>query len=354
MKVKAFQDYLQKQKIGYTIILNTSMSKKDPNLFYFTQIDIDLGAIVIPVKGNPVLFIPGFEYERIKKQTRFEVKNPDSIFEGIKKKFGNRKKIGINSKYFTLAEKEAAKKRLRGRFIDISQKLADLRITKTAEEIEKIRKACKITTKIINELIAKLPKLKSEQAVHDFIEEKTKKAGCEFSFKPIIASGKNAYYPHHTPSNKLLKGFLVVDSGVIFKGYCSDMTRTVYLGKPNKKETEIYNKLLELQKKAIGMVKPGKDYNEIEEWVEEKLGKLKKYFIHSLGHSLGIEVHDVTSKKKYNKLILEPGMVVTVEPGIYIKNKFGMRIEDDVLVTKNGCEILTKTPKKLISIPVKV
>ena len=87
--------------------------------------------------------------------------------------------------------------------------------------------------------------------------------------------------------------------------------------------------------------------------MEEKLGKLKKHFIHSLGHSLGIEVHDVTSKKKYEKLILEPGMVITIEPGIYIKNKLGMRIEDDVLVTKKGCEILTKTPKKLISIPVK-
>ena len=321
MKVKELQEHLRKQKIGYAVLLNTAYSKKDPNLFYFAQADIDFGALVIPAKGRPALFIPGFEYERVKGLTKIPVIPPKSTFGDIKKRFGNPKKIGINAQYFSLAEKKWARKKLKGKFVDISQALADLRITKTPGEIKKIKNVCKITTNIINSLIKKLRTLKSEKVIHDFIEQKNRDFGCEFSFKPIIASGKNAYYPHHTPTNKLLKGFLVVDSGVKFDGYCSDMTRTFYIGTPSKKEKELYDRLLDLQKKAIKMVKPGREYDEIEEWVRKELGKLDRHFIHSLGHQLGIEVHDAISKKKYNKLILEPGMVVTIEPGVYIKKK---------------------------------
>jgi len=353
MKIKKLQEYLRKNKIGYAILLNTAFSKKDPNLFYFSQTDVDFGAMVIPQKGRPTLFIPGFEYERIKGLTKFAVKKPKSTFADIKKQFGNPKKIGINADYFSLAEKKWVRKNLKGGFVDLSQEFADLRITKKKEEIKKIKKACKITTSIINSLIKNLKKIKSEQKIYNFIEYYTRKAGCTFSFEPIIASGKNAYYPHHVPTNKLHKGFLVMDSGVIYQGYCSDMTRTVFIGKPSEKEKKLYNNLLDIQQKAIKMVKPGQDFDKIEDWVREELGKLDRHFIHSLGHQLGIEVHDAISKKKYNKLILEPGMVVTIEPGIYIKGKLGIRIEDDVLVTKNGREVLTKTPKHLISIPVK-
>ncbi len=353
MKVRELQTVLRKKKIGYAVLLNTSFTKKDPNIFYFAQADIDFGALVIPAKGKPALFIPGFEYERIKKTTKLAVKKPTSTFKDIKKQFGNPKRIAINAAYFSLAEKKWARKSLKGSFVDISQDLADLRIIKKPEEVKHIRKACQITTSIINDLIKKLKGMKSEQQIYNYIEYHTRKKGCTFSFEPIIASGKNAYYPHHIPTSKLYKGFLVMDSGVRYKGYCSDMTRTVYLGTPTKKERDLYNKLLDLQKKAIAMVKPGQSYDAIEAFVRAELGKLDKYFVHSLGHQLGIEVHDAISKKNYRNLILKPGMVVTVEPGVYIKNKLGIRIEDDVVVTATGHAVLTKTPKQLISIPVK-
>ena len=167
------------------------------------------------------------------------------------------------------------------------------------------------------------------------------------AFKTIVASGKNSSFPHHTTKNKKLqRGFCIIDYGVRYKGYCSDTTRTVYLGKPSKKEVEIYNKVLQVQKDAIFMLEPGKTCGEIDASVRKVLGDR---FTHGLGHGVGIEIHEMPSFQPDSKHVLENNMVFTIEPGVYYESIYGIRIEDTVLL-KGKAVCLTKAPKGLLRI----
>ncbi len=163
------------------------------------------------------------------------------------------------------------------------------------------------------------------------------------AFDPIVASGSNSRNAHHDNSGILKKGFLVLDLGFTYKGYCSDMTRTFYIGTPSEEEESQYYKVLKSQEKALEMVKASVSFQKIEEKVRDFLGDDNEYFIHSLGHGLGVDVHE----KPFKSDILKTNQVITIEPGIYKKQ--GVRIED-VLIVKNKAEILTKTPKKLINL----
>ena len=147
-------------------------------------------------------------------------------------------------------------------------------------------------------------------------------------------------------SKKISKGFVVLDFGVIYKCYCSDITRTVYVGKPNVKEVYTYDKVLRVQEECINMLKPGGKCSDVFDYSNKQLGKK---FTHGLGHDIGLEIHELPNLKPKTNEVLKPGMVVTVEPGLYLK-EFGIRIEDDVLITKIGYKILTKTKKELITI----
>ena len=147
----------------------------------------------------------------------------------------------------------------------------------------------------------------------------------------------------------LRKGFCVIDFGVKYNGYCSDMTRTVFIGKPTKKDRELYDLLLQAQEECVAMVKSGIVAKDIDSHARKVLGKYSKYFIHGLGHQLGIEIHE-NSKRGINKrgnFKLKEGMVITIEPGIYLPRRGGVRIEDDVLINESGLESLTDLPRKL-------
>ena len=166
----------------------------------------------------------------------------------------------------------------------------------------------------------------------------------------IVASGSNASSPHHKPSNaKIKKGFCVIDFGVKYRGYCSDITRTVYAGRPSLKEKEIYNSLLKIQEEAINLAKNNKKCSELYDFVNESLGKYKKYFTHGLGHGVGVEIHEMPNLTLNSKDRIKDGMAFTIEPGIYISGKFGIRIEDTILF-KNRPIALTKTSKDLLII----
>lgn len=351
MKLDQFRRYLAKNRIDFAIFLNTGPMKKDPCLLYFAETDVDCGCLVIPQKARPFLLIPGFDYYRIKKISKLKVLlSRKGLFATLKKRFPKAKKIGINANYFSIAENKKLRKHFKCRTKDISQAVAKLRVVKTKEEIAIIKKACRITDRIMQKFMAaaRRKKFRTEKQILLFIESEIKKAGCSFSFDPIIASGKNAYFPHHLAKDELNKGFCIVDFGIKYKNYCTDITRTIYFGKPSQREVELYNKVLEAQKAAITTLRAGADFKKPETAARKTLGAHKKHFIHAIGHSLGIEIHDTIPAKQASYL---SGMVVTIEPGIYIKNKLGIRIEDDLLVTEKGAEILTRTTKKLITIP---
>jgi Xaa-Pro aminopeptidase len=194
-----------------------------------------------------------------------------------------------------------------------------------------------------------------EQDLAAEIEFRFKKYGSSAPFfETIVASGKRSALPHGVASSKRIeKGDLVtLDMGAVYDGYTADLTRTVVVGKANKKQKEVYNIVLKAQKEAISKVKPkikACDLDKVARDIIKRAG-YDKYFGHGLGHGIGGLIHDSPLINPRNQQLLETGMVITIEPGIYIPNWGGVRIEDDVVITKKGCEILTKAEKKLLEL----
>ncbi len=216
-------------------------------------------------------------------------------------------------------------------------------------EIKNITKSCLIASRILTKCIKNIKKFKNELEVAQFLKKEAKKNKCTLAFKPIVAIANNASIIHHKPTNrKLKKGFLILDFGVKYKGYCSDMTRTIYIGNPTKREKRLYNLVLKTQLLAIKKIKVGMKACEVYNIAVKRLGNYKKYFKHRLGHGVGKRIHESPSLGPKNKRRIKDNIILTIEPGIYFKKKFGIRIEDTVLLKNNKVKILTKVPKKLI------
>ncbi len=174
------------------------------------------------------------------------------------------------------------------------------------------------------------------------------------SFKTIVAAGRRSALPHRRASSEPIpkRGFVVVDSGVILRGYCSDMTRTVHMGSVSREQRRWYEAVLEAQLAGIGAVAPGKAVAEVDQAARRVLRKagLDRYFTHSTGHGVGLEIHEPPRLANQQSERLEPGMVITIEPGVYVPGKGGIRIEDMVVVTGSGSRVLTPVTKQLIEV----
>ncbi len=345
MKIREFKNYLQKNKISLAFL-----NHDDPNLAYFTQIKPSFAFFLITPKLATLYLTKLDKFPKIKGVS---VKN---FPKDWKKKFSkkNVSKIGVNKESLTISYKEKLKKIFpKAKFVDISPKLKELRLQKTPLEISYLSKACQITSLAYLSLLQELQKntLKTEQDVAFYLERFFQKKGGEVAFPTIVAMGKNAAIPHHVTSNtKLKKGFLLIDFGAKYKNYCADMSRVIYLGTPSKKEENMYDLLLKSQLAAIKAIEENKSYSELDNLVRTKLGNYDKNFVHSLGHGIGLEVHEnpVFSNKKHKVLQNVP---FTIEPGLYFPGKYGLRIEDTILY--NGkIKILTKASKKLISLKI--
>ncbi len=224
-----------------------------------------------------------------------------------------------------------------------------------SEKARAITKACRKADYIFTKFLKKAKKgsFKTEIEIEKFISSKIREFGLKKSFPTIVAFGKNAVEWHHKPKNtRLKKGFCVIDFGVRVKGYCSDLTRTVYFGKAAEKEKKVYEKVLKANKECIKLIKPNTDGNAIYLHAKKTLGKFAKYFGHGLGHGLTKKIHSKPFLSKRKGETLKQGDIITIEPGIYMPKKFGIRIEDDILVLKNGHKVLTKSEKKLIELPI--
>ena len=345
MKLRELQQELQKKRLDAALFVQQEY-KEDDTIFYLLQIHMYQGALVVPARGQPTLFVPGFEYGRIKRAA--PVKTIQGGIRRVPHELGRKKNIAVNGDVFSMREKKA----VAGKSLtDISEFIAQLRMRKTPKETKLLKQACNIGCEIVNDCIAKLHKFKTEHETARYLMQKTAAAGCELSFPPIVATGANAATPHYVPHGKMHKGFCVIDFGVRYRGYCSDMTRTPFLGKPTEKDKQNYELLLKVQKNALKKLKPSADYKDIDNQARKELGKQGKYFIHRLGHSVGIRVHDITPRSMNKKAIMQEGMVWTIEPGIYVPGKYGMRIEDTAVVTEDGNRPLTaKTPKEFKAI----
>ena len=356
MKIKEFKQILQKKNAELAIFYSPDSSKANPNMFYLSGYS-GLGALVIPQEQIPFLIAPDMELQRAKKSMIKKVYSMEKkrFFESassiIKKNRLKIKNIAIDKNNFTLNSYKHFKKQFKkSKVKDISLDCMKLREIKTENEMQILKKSCGYADNIIQKAIRNFKSFKTESEVAAFLEYETKKLGLELSFNPIVASGSNGSMPHYEPSNiKIKNGFCVIDFGVKYKGYCSDITRTIYAGKPSNKEIEIYNLLLSAQKNTISQIKENKKCSELYDFVIANLGKYKNNFIHGLGHGVGVEIHEMPNLTLNSKDRIKNNMVFTIEPGIYFPKRFGIRIEDTVLF-KNKTNVLTKTSKDLLII----
>ena len=226
---------------------------------------------------------------------------------------------------------------------------------KDAEELSRLREAARLGSQVMEHAIKTARVGMAENELAAKIEFQMRKLGAEGpSFQTIVASGARAALPHGRASSKRLKekDLVVLDLGVILRGYCSDLTRTVHVGRASPEVRDWYGAVLEAQTAARKAVRAGIAASEVDGAVRSVLraANLERYFIHSTGHGLGIEVHERPSLRMNQKAPLKAGSVVTIEPGIYLPGRGGIRIEDDVLVLAGGSETLTSAPRDLIEV----
>jgi Xaa-Pro aminopeptidase len=270
--------------------------------------------------------------------------------------FAKGAKVGFEAEFVSISLLEKLKEILPNvDFKPTTGLIESLSIVKDSEEIRRVKKAVRIADSAFAEILDELRPGVAECDIALEIEYKMRKLGAEnVSFETIVASGQRSAMPHGRASTKRLhKGdFVTIDFGCLYKGYASDITRTVVLGKATEKQKKIYNIVLSAQKAACRAVKPGASCNRVDGVARDMIMKagFGDNFGHGLGHGVGMLVHDRPVLNPQSSDVLKPGMIVTIEPGIYISNWGGVRIEDDVLVTSNGGQILSKSPKDLLEL----
>ena len=229
------------------------------------------------------------------------------------------------------------------------------RMIKDADEIAALRRAVLLGSALFDSALETIRPGVKETEVAARMEFKARQSGSEgMSFETIIASGQRSALPHGRASAAAIpaNAFVVCDFGVILNGYCSDMTRTVYVGRPPEQARDFYQAVREAQQAALEAVRPGVAVGEVDRAARKLLKKagLGRYFTHSTGHGVGIEIHEPPRIATGEGEVLQAGMVITIEPGAYVPGRWGVRIEDMVVVTEQGVEVLTLTTKDLVSV----
>ena len=333
------------------------------NLRYFTGFTGTTGIALVTKKGK--YFLADFRY--VAQANKEVIPNGFEVIE-IERPASNKileifndegiKRVGIEDETLTVAIFNEFKTKFKGvDLVEIGDAFTRIRMIKTEEELEKIRIACDISDKAFEKILPMIKVGVVESDIRRELEYEMIKLGAEgISFTTIVASNERSALPHGVASDKKIEreGFVTLDFGCVYKGYASDMTRTIYIGDtPTEKHLEIYNTVLEAQLKAIDAVKEGVSTRYLDKIARDHISS-KGYgneFGHGLGHGLGMRGHELPFlSPKAEDFILKENMVITIEPGIYIDGFGGVRIEDDVIVTKDGCEILNKTEKKLLII----
>lgn len=346
-RVHTLQDALAKKKIDAALVINTTI--KDPNMLYFTDLELEYSFLLIPRKGEAVFLVSALEYERAKRYAPFSAvisyKNPLSEIKNLLK---GKKALGINEQYVTLSMYKALQKELRAySFKPLQDICRSLRMIKSPEEIQLLSHAAALADGIFETLCLELKsnrkRFVTEIDVADFIAVEAKKRCTVVSFETIVASGKNAALPHYVPQPlRLQNGFCVLDFGVRYKNYISDISRTIYFGKPSAEEQRAYKKVKDANERAFAAVALKKKFSAI-----DAISRKEIDYPHSLGHGIGIEVHEAPNVGPKSKDTIQENMCFTIEPGQYVPEQFGIRIEDDVWMTKTGLVLLTKSSKEL-------
>ena len=360
-RVKNIYNNLEKN-LDIILIKNSTEPFVDNNFFYVTGLEKGLfeGSVAVLFSDGKIDHIVSeLEAESAKKvNDTIKIYRSEKDFkELLKDSVSASKQIGLN--FSGILYKDYIKfKNLfpESEFVDVSNSFEKARLIKDENEINKIKKACKIVDKVIE----KIPQI-VHNGMYEFelaaeIDYMMQKMGADkTAFETISSFGKNSAEPHYTHGDtKLNPGdFVLCDFGACFKKYNSDITRTFVFGTASEKQKDMYQTVIEAQKIGLDSIKQKLKANGVHNAVNSYINstKYKGRFIHSTGHTLGLSVHDGVARLSSGcEIELKENMIFTVEPGIYIPELGGVRIEDDVLITKDGIEILTNSPKQLIEI----
>jgi Xaa-Pro aminopeptidase len=332
-----------------------------PNVRYLCGFTGSSAALVLAPSGS-VLFTDG----RYTEQARAEVVGArvaivrksalSAAAEWLRGRAGrNKLVIAIESDHLTVAARVLLMRTLssRVRLRHTAAAVERLRMVKDQEELERLRAAARLGASLFDVALGQARPGATEVSLAAEMEFAARRAGAEaMSFPTIVAAGPRSALPHAHPSpNKVpRRGFVLFDFGVILAGYCSDMTRTVCVGRPSAEARRLYQAVLEAQLAALAAVRPGVAVGKVDRAARDVLrgAGLARYFTHSTGHGVGLEIHEAPRVAAGQQERLQPGMVITVEPGVYLAKRGGVRIEDTVVVTGSGCEVLTSTSKELI------
>ena len=262
-------------------------------------------------------------------------------------------KLGYEEGYMTVAELRSFETNLHATLIPMGDQISSFRSVKEAWELERIRKAQEITDQAFSEVVTRIKTGMTEKQLQaELIYCLYKNGGEGLSFDPIVVSGPNTSLPHGVATDRVIRegDFITMDFGAIYGGYCADMTRTVAVGYATEEMEKVYNTVLAAQQAGIAITKAGVTGKEIDGAARQLItdAGYGQYFGHGSGHCIGMECHEMPACSPSGQRAMEVNMVSSAEPGIYLPGKFGVRIEDLVIITENGCENITKSPKNLM------
>jgi len=364
LRLQKLRKLLKEQNLDAILIASL------PNIIYFTNFSafttIDRDAYLLITKNKQYIFTHGIYKEVVEKQvSHFElisIQRENPIGLAVKKLVAEQKinKLGFEAFDLRVNEYDRLVTFINKKILVPTDLVHQLRLIKTPDEIRSIKDACKLGDKAYSHMLKNLRTGITEKKLAFDLEFFIKNHGADISFPPIVAFGSNASMIHHVPTDTKLKrnSLILMDFGVKLNNYCSDMTRTVFTGIATEKQKEVYEIVLNAQKKAVdtlqsSILNPKSLINAVD------IDKTAREYIiangypsmpHSLGHGIGLEVHESPRLTMISKDLLKPGMAFSIEPGIYLPDEFGVRIEDLYAIENNELKQLTNSPKNFTEV----
>lgn len=337
--------------------LDAFLISKGENIWYLSNFTGGSDASLLITPTRQCIITDGRYFEQVARECPdWElVKNENGLIAALSGLCEGIQHIGIESHYMTVEVLNLLKDELKVEFHPCSNWIETQRLVKDETELEFLRSVAAIGDQVFSQICTEIRPGVPERHIAARIAFLLKEGGCSGeSFDTIAVSGKNAALPHGQPSSKELASgdMLTIDMGGFYHGYAGDMTRTVAISEASSKLRDIYGKVLEAQELGVASVCSGMESREVDGIVRGQLKKydLDRYFVHGLGHGVGLEIHEQPRVSYASDAVLEENMVVTIEPGVYIPGWGGIRIEDTVIVKNGGCEVITLSDKKLIII----
>lgn len=326
------------------------------NVKYFTGLEAE-GMLLITRKENVYITDSRYIEYVSSKITPFDEIVVDDVKNISKDDYENFflfcENVGFEENYVTYAAYKKYMHTYRiNNFVEAECIIDKLRVIKDKEEIANLRKACEITDNCFEFLKKYIKPGMTEKMIAKQIETYFRENSDGISFSPIVASGENSSKPHAIPSEREIsdKDIITIDMGCKVNGYCSDMTRTIFMGYPTEEQKKIYELVLKNQELSVSKMKDSASIKDISKIVTSDFEINGFSLVHALGHGVGLEIHEPPFIRVANDNQLKENMVVTNEPGIYITGNFGVRIEDTILVGKEGPEVLTKSGKNIVAL----